>query len=196
MMKTRDKISLIASRLFHEKGFAATSVREIAAAVGIEAASLYNHINSKSDLLDHICFETARKFADHLQEVETSSTPSVKKLVDIFQFHIDMALHDPKVLTVFSQEWRHLPAMRQTEFQRQRKDYEKRVQQIIEEGQKKLEIDPELDPEVLVKMLLSSIQWVYFAKPSSALKAEKRIRHTVELFIQNIVEKLTSVSIK
>ena len=51
---TRQKIVICALDLFATKGYTETSVRDIALAVGIKAASLYNHFPSKEDLLQHI----------------------------------------------------------------------------------------------------------------------------------------------
>ena len=49
---TRDRALLQATVLFAQKGFAAASLKEIAAEIGIKAASLYNHFSSKEDLLN------------------------------------------------------------------------------------------------------------------------------------------------
>ena len=51
---TKQKIVICAVDLFSAKGYAETSVRDIAAAVGIKPASLYNHFSSKDDLLLYI----------------------------------------------------------------------------------------------------------------------------------------------
>ncbi len=48
---TADDIRRAAQHLFATNGFEATTMREIAAAVGIRAASLYNHFKSKEDIL-------------------------------------------------------------------------------------------------------------------------------------------------
>lgn len=57
-LSTRERILLEAIRLFALQGYAAVSMKEIAKAVGIKAASLYNHFESKQMLwdstLDHI----------------------------------------------------------------------------------------------------------------------------------------------
>ena len=47
---TRDRILDAAEALFAERGFAGTSVRDIASNVGLTAASLYNHFPSKDAL--------------------------------------------------------------------------------------------------------------------------------------------------
>jgi AcrR family transcriptional regulator len=51
---TEQRILEAATRLFSEKGYHGTSMREVAAAVGIRAASLYNHYAGKEDLLVRI----------------------------------------------------------------------------------------------------------------------------------------------
>ncbi len=51
----KDVITQKAAALFMKKGFHSTSMRDIAEAIGVEAPSLYNHIESKSEILKDIC---------------------------------------------------------------------------------------------------------------------------------------------
>ena len=51
---TKEKILQVSIDLFAQKGFRDVSVREIAAALGIKASSLYKHYQSKEDILEHI----------------------------------------------------------------------------------------------------------------------------------------------
>lgn len=51
---TRQRILDVAARLFTEKGYAATSVRDIAKALGIANPSLYYHFKSKAEILDAV----------------------------------------------------------------------------------------------------------------------------------------------
>src|ERR1700742_2306597 len=81
-----------ASRLFREKGFGAVSMRDLAENVGVEAASLYNHIQSKSEILQAICFKVANDFLSHLEAVQSSQEPALKKLEMIIRFHIRMMM--------------------------------------------------------------------------------------------------------
>ena len=76
----KDVIVGKAARLFREKGYSATSMRDLAEHVGVEAASLYNHIKSKAEILQEICFKTANLFMNHISEVEASEQSQIKKL--------------------------------------------------------------------------------------------------------------------
>ena len=53
-MTTKEKITEEALTLFAEKGYKGTSVKNIADAVGIKDASLYNHFKSKQEIFDSI----------------------------------------------------------------------------------------------------------------------------------------------
>src|SRR3984957_559256 len=81
-----------ASRLFREKGFGAASMRDLAEHVGVEAASLYNHIQSKSEILQTICFKVANEFMTNLEAVEASAQPTLKKMEGITPRHIPRSL--------------------------------------------------------------------------------------------------------
>ena len=75
----KNMILINAAELFRKKGFAAASVRELAEALGIEAPSLYNHIGSKAELLQEICFEVAKDYTAHMEEVLVSKKMRRKK---------------------------------------------------------------------------------------------------------------------
>jgi len=62
----KDVIIKAAAQLFREKGYKAASMRDLAEKVGVEAASLYNHIRSKTELLHDICFNVANAFWEHI----------------------------------------------------------------------------------------------------------------------------------
>lgn len=184
-MTTREKILNTSAELFFEKGFSATTVREIAGKVGIEAASLYNHISSKSQLLEQICFETATRFEQNMADIMSRQSSSIDKIESLLDFHLDIAIKDPKVLMVFSQEWRHLDKDEQRRFQALKKAYEENFNSILKQGQKENRINKALDSTILVKSILSSLQWVYFLKKSSAKKYGAEIRQNIKHLIKN-----------
>ena len=60
----------IASALFKEKGFSAVTMRDIAKAMGIKAASLYNHIKNKEEILTFIIISLAEEFINGIDEIK------------------------------------------------------------------------------------------------------------------------------
>jgi TetR/AcrR family transcriptional regulator, cholesterol catabolism regulator len=160
-----------AARLFRDKGFGAASMRDIAETVGVEAASLYNHIQSKSEILQAICFKVANEFISHLEAVETSTEPTLKKMETIIRFHIKMMLEQYEYVYISDHEWRHLPEPYLSNFLNQRRSYRKRLCNIIEDGINKNEMK-NIEPYVAMLTILSAISgiesWQRSRKSTSA----------------------------
>jgi AcrR family transcriptional regulator len=71
---TRDRILDTAEALFAERGLAATSVRDIASAVGLTAASLYNHFEGKEALYAAVLERGMRPLIDVLETLSNLTT--------------------------------------------------------------------------------------------------------------------------
>ncbi|WP_328530093.1 TetR/AcrR family transcriptional regulator [Nocardioides sp. NBC_00368] len=71
----RDQILDAAAKLFVERGFAATSTREIADAVGIRQASLYYHFAGKDDILAELLDRSVRPTVDKIAKIEAMVPP-------------------------------------------------------------------------------------------------------------------------
>ncbi|ULQ51376.1 TetR/AcrR family transcriptional regulator [Flavihumibacter fluvii] len=142
-----------ATRLFREKGFKAASMRDLAEAVGVEAASLYNHIQSKEELLQEICFKVANAFNQRCDEVESSDIPTIKKVEAMLRFHIRMMFDNYEMVIVADRDWKHLSDPYLSNFHSQRRIYRKRLAGIIERGIEQKEIKPVDAPTVVLIML-------------------------------------------
>lgn len=75
-MTTKDRITEEALTLFAQKGYKGTSVKNIADAVGIKDASLYNHFRSKQEIFDSI----VELVSDHISDLsKTLGIPRYEK---------------------------------------------------------------------------------------------------------------------
>jgi TetR/AcrR family transcriptional regulator, cholesterol catabolism regulator len=160
-----------ASKLFREKGFGAASMRDLAEHVGVEAASLYNHIQSKSEILQAICFRVANEFMSNLEAVERSHQSTLKKMEDVIRVHIRMMLDQYEYVYIADHEWRHLPEPYLSNFLNQRRNYRKRLGDLVEDGIAKGELKP-IESYTAVLVILSAISgidsWQRSRKTTSA----------------------------
>ncbi len=155
----KDVIISKAAKLFREKGYNATSMRDLAEHVGVEAASLYNHISSKSEILQEICFKVANEFTSHIEEVYASSTNSIEKIEAILRFHIRQMVDNYEEVYVNDREWKHLSDPYLSNIQNQRRSYRQRIAQIIEEGIRKDEIKS-IDAPTAVLIMLHAVSGI------------------------------------
>ncbi|MEO6668144.1 MAG: TetR/AcrR family transcriptional regulator [Ferruginibacter sp.] len=157
----KDAIIKKAAGLFRKKGFASSSMRELADGIGVEASSLYNHIGSKSELLQTICFKVANDFNMHLEAVESSGGNCISKLENLIRFHIHMMTAQYDEVFVANHEWKQLPEPYLSNFLSQRKLYENALVDMISTGIDQNEIK-DIHPYVAVLTILSAVRGLEF----------------------------------
>ena len=172
----KEMILTNAAELFRKKGFAAASVRELAESLGIEAPSLYNHIGSKAELLQEICFDVAKDYTMHMDEVIVSKKNAAQKTADIIRFHVRKLSTDFDKVFVSEHEWKRLPQKNLEEFLAQRKLYEKNMIDILEDGIEK-KLFKNILPSIAVLAILSAVRGL-----------ELRQRHKNEFTIEELEE--------
>jgi len=148
-----------AAAMFREKGFAATSMRDLAESVGIEAASLYNHIRSKNEILEAICFEVANRFNTNMELIEANQQNSIARVDELLRFHIRQMVENYEEVYVSDREWKHLEEPYLSNFQNQRRSYRKKLASIIEEGIQKNEIR-RIDAPTAVLIILHAVSGI------------------------------------
>jgi len=155
----KEVIVKAAAALFHEKGYKAASMRDLAERVGVEAASLYNHIRSKTELLHDICFNVANAFWEHINKVESSDARPIEKLETLLRFHIKQMLENFQEVYISDREWRYLTDPYLSNFQNQRRNYRKRFAAIIELGINSGEIN-KIDASTAVLIVLHAVSGI------------------------------------
>lgn len=145
--------------MFREKGFAATSMRDLAESVGIEAASLYNHIRSKNEILEAICFDVANRFNTNMEVMEAGNQGTIQKVELLLRFHIQQMIDQYEEVYVCDREWKHLEEPYLSNFHNQRRTYRKRFAAIIEAGIQKNEIR-NIDAPTAILILLHAVSGI------------------------------------
>lgn len=175
-----------ATTLFREKGYAATSMRDLAQVLGIEAASLYSHIKSKEQILQKICFRMADEFFDAWKEVEMANESFAQQMEKAAIAHVKVITTNTDASAVFFNEWRHLSEPYLTDFLQLRDDYEGRFISIIEKGIEAGEFQS-VDAKFMMLAILSSLNWTHnWYKPGKTLKPEEVAKKLSNLILNGL----------
>ena len=156
----KTKIVTIAAKLFKEKGYSAVTMRDIAQAMDIKAASLYNHIKSKQEILVLIIIEIAEEFTTTMQQILDLEELTIKKIEKTIELHIDITLRNSDALACLNNDWMHLANDPLAYFIKMREEYEENFRAIIKKGIADGEIK-NLNVEVIIFSTLSTLRTLY-----------------------------------
>ena len=188
-MKISDRkteIITVAAQLFKEKGYSAVTMRDIAQAMNIKAASLYNHIKSKQEILVLIIIEIAEEFTNVMNEIVASKTFVVNKIERVIQLHIDITLRNADALACLNNDWMHLTDDELKYFVKMREEYEENFRKIISEGVLGGEIK-NINQEVVVFSILSTLRTMYlWYDKTKALDAQTLQNTIATVFLKGV----------
>jgi len=156
----KEEIIVVASQLFKERGYNAVSMRDIAKAMGMKAASLYNHIDGKQEILSTLILKVAEEFTEGMKKVLVSDISPVEKIEKIIEIHIDITIDYSEGLAALNNDWMHLEKEDLTRFVKMREEYEENFRSIIKSGIELGEIKPR-HPEVILFSILSTLRTLY-----------------------------------
>jgi AcrR family transcriptional regulator len=156
----KTQIDHTATALFRARGYAATSMRELATALGLEAGSLYSHIKSKEEILHRVCFGLAADFFAGFDVATADATmPVAAQLRQAIEAHVQVLTRDSAASAVFLHEWRHLSEPARTEFLALRDRYEAGFRALITQGHAAGDLHAP-DAAFAALTLLASLNWL------------------------------------
>ena len=157
---TRADVVAAAGRLFADKGYHGTSMRDLGRELGLLGSSLYAHIESKQDLLVAVVEEGARLFQESAQialAVEGSADDRLRALV---AGHIDVVLDNHDVVGTFLNEARVLDDAHRARVIAARDAYESAFRSVIADGMGDGSFRPDVDPKLASIFILSILNAV------------------------------------
>src|SRR5690554_4163786 len=128
----KQQILIIATNLFDQKGYNASSMRDLAKEVGVEPASLYSHFRSKEDILKNICDRIANEFFEEQNTRLKKEDSPVEQLRAVIIAHITVIANNLGSASVFFKEWKYFTEPNLTAFAAQRSSYESSFRKIIQ----------------------------------------------------------------
>jgi AcrR family transcriptional regulator len=169
----RDELLRVAAALFSEKGYHATSIRDIAESFGTLSGSLYSHISKKSDLLYELTANVEREVLEGVTRAARAHWDPVLSFRAALAAHFAITAKHMYMAKVALTEWRALEGEQRAEVVRLRDDYEALWTEIIDRGVSSGVLGV---PNVRLAVLtvLSVGNWLYqWYQPSGALSPEE-----------------------
>ncbi|WP_460219882.1 TetR/AcrR family transcriptional regulator [Psychroserpens sp. MEBiC05023] len=181
----KDEIINTAAKLFKEKGYSAVTMRDLATAMGIKAASLYNHINSKQDILKGIIISIAEEFTNGMHAVINSDVSNISKLKHIVSLHVKITANNTNGMASLNNDWMHLEDQLEY-YLKLRNDYEANFLDIIKNGIAASEIK-QSNPEIIMFSMLTTLRSLYLWIPKKEdLNANDLANNLSEILIEGI----------
>jgi TetR/AcrR family transcriptional regulator, cholesterol catabolism regulator len=157
----RAEIVAAAARLFSERGYHGTSMRDLGSALGLLRGSLYAHIASKEDLLFDVVQEGASRFLLRGREASGLDAPAPERLRALLVGHVETAIEHLESATVFLNEWRYLSDEKRDTVRAQRDEYEAMVRAVVQDGIDEGSFRPDVDVPLTARLVLSAGNWTY-----------------------------------
>ena len=183
----KDQIYAAARALFSTRGYAATTVRDIAKEVGIRGASVYAHVDGKERILWDLVIEAADAFRDAVRPIMASTLAPDEKLRLAMAEHVTVIARNIETSTIYFHEWQHLSPARRRAVRDRRDTYEQLFRAVIAEGIRK-RVFAKRDARHVSIVLLSSLNGVStWFRPSGPLSPESLGALYADLLLKGIL---------
>jgi AcrR family transcriptional regulator len=168
------EIIAVAARLFKEKGYRATTLEDIAAAVGMLKGSLYYYIRSKEELLYFVVRDPIRQAYNKLEEIVMSEAPVKTKIAQAIANHMTLFHQHYPHIAVYLHDYHHLMQKLEQNSIETPKHYQRLWAKLLQQGIATGELRADLEVKVAGYAILGMCNWVYrWYKPDGQLSAEE-----------------------
>jgi TetR/AcrR family transcriptional regulator, cholesterol catabolism regulator len=177
-----------AARIFAEKSYHSTSMRDISRATNVSLAGLYHYCKSKEELLFLIqdnCFGRVLETLEHrLQDV----TDPITKLSIFIENHLSFFAANMSEMKVLSHEAESLRGDLYTHVSTRKDKYTKLARLILREVQDSQENEEPIDLTVATYALFGMMNWIYnWYDPQGKLKVSDLAGNVMKLFLNGFL---------
>lgn len=185
-MTRSEDIRATAIRLFAEQGYRGTSMKDIAAAVGIRAPSLYNHLQSKQDLLREVMIGNMEELERRATSAIASSTTMVEAIRRGTEAHVLHHTDYPDEVRIGNREILSLNEPYRGKVLELRQRYQTMFVSLVERGKEKEVFfveSPKLTVFALLAMGIGVANWY---RPNGELTAEEIAAHFGDIAVMMV----------
>ena len=188
VVDSRQEILRTAARLFQQRGYDATSMNDVAAALKLSKGGLYHHFQGKDEILFEIMNHAMEITEERvLGPVRGIADPEERLRALIFR-HMEVVLSPlDREITVMLHENHPLPPGLRKRINARKKEYVHFVEELIGEVQRVRHAKGSVSPRAAAFALLGMINWIYqWYKPEGPLQAFDLIPQFTDLLFGGI----------
>jgi AcrR family transcriptional regulator len=183
----RQEIIGAAAHVFRDRGFEATTLRDVALALGTDRASLYYYVGSKDELLQEIVREALGHDIQAAEAVKSSRATSPEKIRALVESMVTSYADNYPHMNVYMEDLGRI-ARQDSEWSvdiiARTRTYESIVHSILRKGRSDGTLDPDLPVELCALALFGMINWMHrWYRPGIEWSAEEIATTYTELFL-------------
>ena len=183
LVDSRQEILRTAARLFQQRGYDATSMNDVAAALKLSKGGLYHHFQSKAEILFEIMNHAMEITQERVINAVSGIADPEQRLRALIRRHIEVVLSPrDREITVMLHENHPLPPSLRKRINARKKDYVHFLENLIAEVQKSRRASGRVSPRAAAFALLGMINWIYqWYKPEGELQTENLVPQFTDL---------------
>jgi len=176
------------ARIFAEKSYHSTSMRDIARATGASLAGLYHYCKSKEELLfliqDHCFGRVLARLEERIKAVEDP----FEKLRIFIDNHLSFFAANMAEMKVLSHEAESLEGDLHKHISTKKERYAKLARKILREIQEEQPAADRIDPTVATYALFGMMNWIYnWYDPAGKIKISHLVENVTRLFVHGFI---------
>jgi AcrR family transcriptional regulator len=189
LVDSRQEILRTAARLFQQRGYDATSMNDVAAALKLSKGGLYHHFQSKDEILFEIMNHAMEITEDRVLAPVRGIADPEERLRALIRLHIEVVLSPlDREITVMLHENHPLPPVLRKRINMRKKDYIHFVENLMAEVQRARQAKGAVSPRAAAFALLGMINWIYqWYKPEGELQAHNLVPQFTSLVFGGIL---------
>jgi AcrR family transcriptional regulator len=184
----RDELLALAARLFAERGFRATTVRDIADAAGILSGSLYHHFDSKESMVDEILTTFQEGLFGRYEEIVAAGRGPRETLEAVVIASFESIDRNHAEVAIYQNEAKYLSQFDRFAYLNERnRQLRKLWAGILRDGVRAGVFRADLDVELVYRFIRDTV-WVavHWYRPGGELSAEQVARQYLRILLDGI----------
>ncbi|HBB88792.1 MAG TPA: hypothetical protein DC047_14365 [Blastocatellia bacterium] len=177
-----------AARIFAEKNYHSTTMRDISRATNVSLAGLYHYCKSKEELLFLIQDNCFGRVLESLEERLRTETDPLARLRIFIENHLSFFAANMAEMKVLSHEAESLDGDLHAHVSTKKDKYTKLARRILKELQQTETIGPQVDLTVATYALFGMMNWIYnWYDPKGKLKVSELVENVTRLFLHGFI---------